>query len=322
MLGMILHMILLTRIIKVRSFAPLHVHLRRDTEMAVRLSSTSSNDEDYVFLRQVETTVENVMQKYNGTDILNLPPSEREPLGVARQLQNRISALKRNNDCPRCWLQRAHCVCSKCQSLEVNNKQPISSINRLFLVMHHKEIGLAVDTAKLLLCAFPQTCRLVVGGIPAKYQASMHELQQTLVDRADQCLVLFPTDHSVTYPDLMEKIGEVPDGGWDLIVIDGTWVQARKLFSRYIAPQKSIRTVQLTDLDVEGLADGSKNEFHSGHQIRRHPVKWRQVSTLEATRLFLGDMMISNECLTSLSDYQQVGNLAARTQLGPPRTSQ
>ena len=51
-------------------------------------------------------------------------------------------------------------------------------VNRIFVLTHHKEIGMFVDTAKLIAMAYPQQTRLVVAGLPARYQAAMKELQQ------------------------------------------------------------------------------------------------------------------------------------------------
>jgi len=67
---------------------------------------------DGKFLEQVETTVARVLQDRSVDDVLQLPPNQRETFGVAKHLDKRLQAFRRNNDCPRCWLQKAHCVCS------------------------------------------------------------------------------------------------------------------------------------------------------------------------------------------------------------------
>jgi len=334
--------------------------------------SDNNNNPHYesIFLDQVEETVHRVFDRYNENDttvdIMNLPPSEREPLMVARYLHDRIAAMKRQNFCRRCWLQvKNNCVCSACPSLESESTPSLFPIKRLFLLTHHKEIGLSVDTAKFLLSSFPQTSRLVVGGIPSEYQSSMKELEEAL--SKNTCLVLFPTENAITYSDLVkEQLEEAtsttttttndngasppppPDGGWDVIVMDGTWAQARKLYTRYIKDnndssseqkddtERRIRHIQLSDEAVATLGtnddddDDNNNDLHSGHQLRKHPIRWRQVSTLEATRLLLNDiMMISSSSspnsnaidINALSTYQQIGNAAARRQLGPKRSS-
>ena len=292
-------------------------------------ASSSSVRHGSKFLDQVEASVARVLQKYgddrSNVEILDLPQHARESLGVARVLNTRLQALARNKDCRRCWLQQKHCVCNECKPLEgvdvessLPSLQPVlPKVNRLFILMHHKEIALHVDTAKLILAAFPETCRLVVGGLAGEYQDSMLEMQDSIA--RGNCLVLFPSDDALTI-DAIERGEQDKSRCWDLIVIDGTWAQARKLHARYV--KDSATNVQLSDDAVETLELAASDPRREGHQLRRHPIKWREVSTLEATRLFLGDMM-SNISIgrpwDALALYQQIGDGAARRQLGPPR---
>ena len=292
---------------------------------ALSSSSVSYGSE---FLDQVEESVARVLQKYDAggsdVDILDLPPLDRESLGVARVLNTRLQALAKNNDCRRCWLQQKHCVCNECKPLEATGDQSslpsvLPKVNRIFLLMHHKEIALHVDTAKLILAAFPKTCRLVVGGIAGEYQDSMTEMQDAMA--SGNCLILFPSENALTFDAVQH--GELDKSqAWDLIVIDGTWAQARKLHSRYV--KEGPTHVRLSDEAVETLQIAASGVQRDGHQLRRHPIKWREVSTLEATRLFLGDMMPTitiQRPWDTLALYQQIGDSAARRQLGPPRLS-
>ena len=71
----------------------------------------------------------------------------------------------------------------------------------------------------------------------------------------------------------------------------------------------------------------------NGRQLRRHPIKWKEVSTLEATRLLFRDMMVATgiigdedytnsdgkQCHDLLAEYQRISDEAAVRQLGPPR---
>ena len=61
----------------------------------------------------------------------------------------------------RCWLQRAHCVCDSCKPLDLG-----PAVRRIYVYMHHKEVLLAVDTAKIILAAYPEA-RLVIAGLSA-----------------------------------------------------------------------------------------------------------------------------------------------------------
>ena len=86
---------------------------------------------------------------------------------------------------------------------------------------------------------------------------------------------------------------------------------------------------QDSDNPVESFTVNGVERGGSGRQLRRHPIKWKEVSTLEATRLLLKDMSkltsenLLNEdgkaCHDILADYQLISDAAAVRQLGPPR---
>ena len=291
------------------------------------------------------------------------PNSEQEAVGVAIYLYNRIYALTKNNDCRRCWLQQRHCICDKTCSFESQKKgsteekfdtnidvQLPSSIHRIFMIMHHKEIGMAVDTAKLLLNSFDKSSRLVVNGLDDRYQSTMEEFNYAIQQKERKCMVLFPSEDAMTFCELktkldqsLEKRGHAQNDKkidyndkWDVIVIDGTWSQARKRYSKYIPKQEDggplrvcLSQEAIDMIESSGNAEGDGTI--TGRQLRRHPIKWREISTLEATRLLIRDVMIqenatssdsSNACYSILAKYQTISDKAAKTQLGPPRMKQ
>lgn len=221
-----------------------------------------------------------------------------------------------------------------------------------------------VDTAKLLLNAMPSRARLVVSGISEEYQDSAKELLEALQQKERKCIVLFPTDNAKTFLefDAMNRDrdtvrdsvcneddnAKTSDKGekYDVIVMDGTWQQARKIHQRYIpseeegGPQRVCLSQE--SLDILGSIGTDMTESHlvngtqkggNGRQLRRHPIKWKEVSTLEATRLLFRDMMVAmdetsakeytdingNKCHDVLSEYQRISDAAAVRQLGPPR---
>lgn len=307
------------------------------------------------FLDQVQVTVQKVQSSSkvainDNRNILDLPSVDREAVAVASRLSKRLQSLARNNDCRNCWMQRAHCICNQVQSIE--HLLP-SNIDRVFLMTHHKEIGLVVDTAKLLLMSMPTKARLVINGIGEEFQDSMQEFKDAIVSTADkdgvkrECLVLFPSDDAKTISELISLDDEGAEKHsvntiYDIIIMDGTWQQARKIHQKYIPPitEGGPQRVCLSQeaLDILGTAPSSKadEENGTGRQLRRHPIQWKEVSTLEATRLLFRDMLKfeknindatqqrqgtdGEQCYDLLRKFQIVSDRAALRQLGPPRS--
>lgn len=102
-----------------------------------------------------------------------------------------------------------------------------------------------------------------------------------------KCLILFPTEDAITFNEIkMDVVAkrDAPvdpqyaddDEGWDVVVIDGTWSQARKIHSKYF-PEDSggcLYRVQLSQDAVDVLdADANSQNTIKGHQLRRHPIK-------------------------------------------------
>jgi len=188
----------------------------------------------------------------------------------------------------------------------------------------------------MILAALPQTSRLVVSGIGPDYQASMKEMMQAM-GRQNKCIVLFPSQAAQTFADLVrdnnicfsiaernEFKEEQPDEKVDIIVLDGTWAQARKLHDRYIPKeaQGGPRRVKLASPDLERLS-----HCDDGLQLRKHPIQWKEISTLEALRLLLRDIVTHNNQHQSLAasssslwdvlaSYQDIANSAAKRQRG------
>ena len=135
-----------------------------------------------------------------------------------------------------------------------------------------------VDTAKLIMAAFPDKCRLVVSGIGAEYQKSMEEFRQVI--KSNTCLVLFPDEEAQTLDELV--ISSDTTNYFDLVVIDGTWNQARKMHARYITPTINGGPSRVK-LSEEAVATLEQTNDNSGHQMRRHSITWRQVGTCNCT---------------------------------------
>jgi DTW domain-containing protein YfiP len=293
-------------------------------------------------LQSVQQTVDRVIRDYpSNVEVDGLPLAEREAVSIARILQDRLERMQRNCNCPRCWMQQAHCICEHCAPIytrendrgvnaitDDNNgisnvvlsSSPRFELNRLFLLMHHKEVALLVDTAKLLPMAFPDHCRLVIPGIPSLYQDSMQELEQVLQDEIDSTLVLFPSTDAQTWSQWQASDETVnKTRKYNLIVLDGTWDQARRIHRRLVPDyaQGGPRRIQLS---TDALAHVASGGDYSGRQLRRHVIPWREISTVEAVRLALCDLdTTQRQTWNKLADYQVRANAVAKTQLGAVR---
>ena len=73
------------------------------------------------------------------------------------------------------------------------------SIRQIYLLAHHKEIGLAVDTFKYIVVAYPNSCRLVVNGIDEKFKCRMKEMIESITRSPNKRIVLFPTGSAKTF---------------------------------------------------------------------------------------------------------------------------
>jgi len=263
-------------------------------------------------LKPVEETVERVLTHYgHETEPSDISQDERDTLRAAQYLQWRLQSFRKTDSCPNCWLTPRHCICTQCTPI---SHKP-SKLNRIFLLMHYKEIMMKVDTAKLIWACYPDTT-LVVSGIGSEFQPAMAELEAAIDEK--RCLVLFPTDSARPFSEIEQDLSDEAEGGFDVIVMDGTWQQARRMHKRYIASEQDGGPVQakLSDDAVAMLGrvevDGQVN---SGHQLRQHSVTWRKVGTFEATRLFLRDLA-GSDCTDDLAwndrmeKYQRIANLA------------
>lgn len=158
------------------------------------------------------------------------------------------------------------------------------ALDRIFVLMHHKEVGMAIDTSKIIFAAFPEQARAVIGGIPPNYQQSMEEM--LLAIELQQAAVLFPGSNEVATASQIareDNIGGKNRAIRSLILIDGTWEQARRLYARYIkSPTPS--SPAPVQVQLSPINDTLDDE---GRQTRHHPIAAREIATAHAFEIFL-----------------------------------
>jgi hypothetical protein len=180
-----------------------------------------------------------------------------------------------------------------------------------------------------------------VAGIGAEHQPSMQEMDEAIHQSNNDrtCFLLFPDENARTLEEIALEMQKLPqqkvecEQKYDLIVLDGTWSQARKFVSKYFLDKSSgefvpnVQSVKLSDKAVDIL--GREGSTQAGHQLRRHCTSWRQIGTFEATRLFLQDwsqVWTEGEkdaipIWKQIESYQRIANEAATKEIGPPRKS-
>lgn len=216
-------------------------------------------------------------------EVRALPPEHRICMQVENSIAHSLERIRRMGACGACTLNPCYCAAMP----------PLQLSHRLWVVMHHKEALRTTATGKLLLLAHPHATLLVSG--VAEHDA---ELAQVALRASAVCL--YPSDDALTPTAVLESSGcggATGGNALDLIVLDGTWNQARAIL-RTLPP--SLRKVSV---DLAGM----RSLF--GTCLRKQGREREQagrVSTLEAygaLALALGD---DAEELRSLDRYTRI----------------
>jgi DTW domain-containing protein len=144
--------------------------------------------------------------------------------------------------CHRCFLRVAHCICPSIPRVETRST--------VLVLRHAKEVWRSSNTGRLAALALPRLSLVTYG---------------SLEQRADfESLV--PTDAWLLFPD-GPPLQSPPEPGAPLVVVDGSWKQARSLVHRVPALRR-LRRISLAA--TPGI-----------RRIRRPTVE-QGMSTLEA----------------------------------------
>ncbi len=234
-------------------------------------------------------------------------------LYVQRYLACRLMGFRQKFDgvetdqmCPFCWFTPLHCYCSTLEyhypvlsyqttdTLQKNvfeTKSNVSPNFNLIVYMFEHEFRRTSNTGKLLLSCIPNA-RLLISG----YEAHEQFLKTLFETEPLNTLILYPSEESITISELIEKrkqqnledSNQQPQNKkWNIIVMDGTWRNARTLMRNVPETIQHIRV------------NPPQGYIAIFNEIRRMPQEGR-VSTLEAVSWLLKDLGESQELSKSL----------------------
>ncbi len=169
--------------------------------------------------------------------------------------------------CPRCERPVVVCYCAHLTSVETKT--------RVVLLQHPREEDMAIGTARMASLCLPNS-ELHVG---VDFQTSP-ELALALADPERPAVLLYPSD------DAVDVLTAPPTGPVTLVVVDGTWWQARKL-------------VRVNPVIARLPRYAFKAPTPSEYRIRREPDE-AYVSTIEALVHVLGVLEGDPERLRAL----------------------
>lgn len=155
--------------------------------------------------------------------------------------------------CPRCQRPLRTCLCQWIR--------PTPNETALLILQHPSEVAQAKNSAGLLSLSLAR-CDTQVG------EQWSEQALRALLDPSRQPVLLYPQTEDLPAPRVDVQTA-VPPGGWQLIVLDGTWRKSRKML--YLNPfLQTLPRLALTDTPA------------SRYRIRR-ARKPGQLSTLEAS---------------------------------------
>lgn len=166
--------------------------------------------------------------------------------------------------CEQCGKAKKACICRWIQVIDAKTE--------LWILQHPSEVKRAIGTARILSLSLPNS-RLWVGE-----DFSLHEeINHLLAEPGRQAWVVYPGEQAVPISSLCpQDAASATDGVRTLILLDGTWKKAYKMW------QLSSNLQQLPSVMLDNVEKGN-------YRIRKSPRE-EGVSTVEAGFLALSAM--------------------------------
>eukprot|EP01122_Echinamoeba_exundans_P016281 TRINITY_DN8201_c0_g1_i1.p1 TRINITY_DN8201_c0_g1~~TRINITY_DN8201_c0_g1_i1.p1 ORF type:complete len:340 (+),score=54.23 TRINITY_DN8201_c0_g1_i1:50-1069(+) len=231
-----------------------------------------------------------------------LPIEERNKANIKSYLEDKRKKVEAKKDvyCAGCWLSKRECMC--------NDIKPVPSFHRYIVYIHHKEWFRGTNTGILMKLGNPIT-EFITSGV----EEDEARLAEILKAEPNNTIVMFPSADSVVFTDFLAR-GTASDDVEDLqkkistlgldpghslsqpsaqkqkrmnvIVLEGTWNQARTLLKQLPTWVPRIKLEELPD---------SKSISH----MRKQTMEGR-VTTAEAIAYFFKELGESEEAQEAL----------------------
>ena len=195
--------------------------------------------------------------------VRDFSPASRQQYMVEEHVGRRESFMERKGRCGVCALTVAYCVCGELNKLSLDNFSFSVAV-----LMNTNEKYRSSNTAKVIEKVLD--AKLLISQVPADEET----LDELLSKHAENCFVLFPSEDSQSFEDL-PVFAEPPL----IILLDGTWRQARRLNQRIPASVPRVK-----------VNPNTLSQF----LCRRQTMPGR-VCTVEALSLVLKDMHFETE---------------------------
>jgi len=201
-------------------------------------------------------------------DLSSLEPIERykEVVKAKREFCKKFAESK--NRCPACMLKLSICICERLDDLRVEpEKLPVDVV----VYMNHKEWLRASNTAKIISRIL--NARVFVCGD----DDDERDFNELVANRRNNAVVLFPSDSAVTWDEVV-RVRDAQEGRPLVIVLDGTWGQARRLNQKI---DESIPRIKITP--------SALSQF-----LCRRQTQADRVCTVEAVALLMTEMELND----------------------------
>ncbi|NVJ61695.1 MAG: DTW domain-containing protein [Gammaproteobacteria bacterium] len=165
-----------------------------------------------------------------------------------RPYNGRGILLKR---CPQCQLSKPYCIC--------NNIKTIQSNIEFALIFHRDEVFKPTNSGRLIGEVFPEQSHFFIWDRTAPPE----QLLKMINDPNRDCYLLFPADSKELHNCAERLQTTAKDRLITLIVLDGTWRQARRMFNR----SEWLQGLKVLTLNPQKVAEYSTREAAHEHYL-------------------------------------------------------